>query len=30
MKPDASWEEIKKVYKGLALVYHPDKHGNAK
>ncbi|WNE40812.1 MAG: Chaperone protein DnaJ [Mycoplasmataceae bacterium] len=27
---DNTWEEIKKVYKGLSLTYHPDKHNNSK
>lgn len=30
VSPDATWEEVKKVYRGLSLAYHPDKHDNAK
>jgi len=30
VRKDATWEEVKKVYRGLSMTYHPDKHDGAK
>jgi curved DNA-binding protein CbpA len=29
LSPDASWDDVKKSYRELAQVWHPDKHQNA-